>query len=681
MLVTVAVSVPAPAATAASSRHPDPTSSPTPRTSTLSRADDRAADDSDEPLDVDLISLSPGVVPTKGAVELVGTVRNASSQTWRDINVHAWDSTTPITSTEDLATAAATDADADVGERLTSEHGFVAVGDLAPGQQTSFTLRVPRAELTIPDEPGVYFMGVHALGTSDEGREVAGRARTFMPVVDGKKPRAAVALVLPFRQAVSRDADEAGQLRDPDRWRTQLSADGRLERLLGLAESAGNAPLTMLLDPAVLDAVATLAQSDSDSKDTSEQDDVARAKAWLVRFRGVASHQSVLGLGYGDPDVAALARHRPALLSVAASLSEQALARHDIDATPAAAPVEGALPPRFSDLLDPSTVLLMSDTAVTGSGSLSHSRSGQPLVTTSTATAQGGPSPTPATWALAMRQRILAEASLHRTGTQDPLVVELPAGWNPGPDWSTSGFFAGLRVPWLRLVRLGADTVPADAPTVTSVAYPSTLADLQLSAAQIDAVSDVRRDAEIYADALVDPGSVVDQFTKVALEGASFHARAHRETSLRSTRSLATSVRDRLAGIHVEGFSLVTMSGGTGRFTVTLVNDLSRPVKVGLRARTSGDLHITTPTAAVLPAGQRTTVRLRVTAGASRVRTVVLTPETSNGHAVGTPFRFSIRNSRVSSLVWGIMAGAFALLAFTIARRAVRRGLRREPAP
>ena len=69
----------------------------------------------------------------------------------------------------------------------------------------------------------------------------------------------------------------------------------------------------------------------------------------------------------------------------------------------------------------------------------------------------------------------------------------------------------------------------------------------------------------------------------------------------------------------IVGEHLVTMSGKSGLFTVTLVNDLDHSVRVGVAAGSAPDLRITAPTVAVLKAGQRTTVRLKAHADATGV--------------------------------------------------------------
>ena len=179
-----------------------------------------------EPLQVVLTSISPSAVPKSGPLRLSGTVRNISDETWRTVNMSATASTSPMTTSQQVAEAARTPVDSFVGSRFSSPHSFVGVGDLDPGDSASFSLRIPRAELPIPDAAGVYWIGVHALATNDDGRDVQGRARTFIPVVTTSRSAATVSVVLPFRQEVRHDLDL--RVVDARYWRSLLAQGGRL---------------------------------------------------------------------------------------------------------------------------------------------------------------------------------------------------------------------------------------------------------------------------------------------------------------------------------------------------------------------------------------------------------------------------------------------------------------------
>ncbi len=211
--------------------------------------------------------MSPATIPQSGTLRLRGIVTNTSEGSWQDINVHAFVSTEPITTSAGLVKAAALPYDADVGDRLQTSHAFVAIGDLPPGKSTDFSLRIPRSELPIPDQRGVYWVGVHALGTNKLGRDTVadGRARTFAPLYRATTPRTDLTMVMPFRAQVRRDS--TGALVEPRRWERLLGEEGRLERILGEVESAGSTPVTLVVDPTVLDAADTLAGTPQDPID------------------------------------------------------------------------------------------------------------------------------------------------------------------------------------------------------------------------------------------------------------------------------------------------------------------------------------------------------------------------------------------------------------------------------
>ena len=113
-----------------------------------------------------------------------GWVTNNSDETWTAVNVHAFIAADPITTSSDLAFESTRGVEESVGDRITVPGTFDTIPELAPGASASYTDRIP-VSLLGADEPGVYWFGVHALGTSEAGRDVVadGRARTFLPYV------------------------------------------------------------------------------------------------------------------------------------------------------------------------------------------------------------------------------------------------------------------------------------------------------------------------------------------------------------------------------------------------------------------------------------------------------------------------------------------------------------------
>ncbi len=221
-----------------------------------------AADEDETPLSVTLTAMTPSEIPRKGAITLRGVVTNASEEEWTDINVFPFIAQEPITTRDELAEAAETAPETTVGDRLTDPGTYETVEELAPGDSAPFTLRMPVSSLNISGDPGVYWVGVHALGTSSDGRDANadGRARTFIPLVPpqvARKRTVPVSVVLPLRDRARRDAD--GSLNGPTRWVNLTRPDGRLTRLADFGASAGSAPVSWLVDVAVLDALSDFA--------------------------------------------------------------------------------------------------------------------------------------------------------------------------------------------------------------------------------------------------------------------------------------------------------------------------------------------------------------------------------------------------------------------------------------
>lgn len=650
-----------------------------------------AAEGEESPLTVQLTRLSPATIPTRGNLVLVGSVRNDSAETWSAINVHPFVSALPMTSRDELAAAAETDPETEVGTRITRAGQFAPIGDLAPGQRATFRIAIPAADL--PHSPGVYWIGVHALGQNADGRDglADGRARTFIPAVPDGQPLSSVALVVPVRAQVRRDAD--GRITDLAAWSETLGESGRLRRVLDFLGTAGTQPYSMLLDPAVVEAVESVAADNppmsmgeteepptpsptqsSRSLNRLDADDQAHAAAWLTALKSAAAGRTVLGLGYADPDTAGLARNRPTMLARAAQLSAATFERLDIDALPAVAPPDGWLDDAALPEIGKGTVVLLSDHSAPRTRTQWRTASDQDLVFTDARASSGGPGPTPRLDALALRQRIVADAALRASeGATGPLVVQLPASWNPGAAWQGAQFFSTLgALPWLSLVgltRSGPDTPTFDA----ALGYPSKQRREEIGPLNIGVSAQLMHTAQVMSQLLRTTNDVDHLLSGAALAAVSYHARSDRTDVRAQVLSLDARMRGTLSAVSVTGDDFATLSGGTGTVVVTVVNQLEQPITVGIAARTdSGGVRIETPKAFAMAPGERRVLRLRTHASSIGVHEVTLTPVTGNGAELGTPLTFSLRTSQVGTLIWYVLGAAGLLLVVMIGRRILR---------
>lgn len=655
------------------------------------------------PLTVRLVRLTPAAIPAKGTVVMSGTVTNASTETWTAVNVHPFISRSPMTTRDELAAAAASDPANEVGRRLTEPGQFAAIGDLAPGATTGFRIALKVKDLPITGADGVYWIGVHALGQNAEGRdEVAdGRARTFIPLVSKARSgtaRTSVAVVVPIRERVRRDPE--GRVLGLTQWAANLAPSGRLGRLAGFLASAGSQQATALLDPAVLEAATDLAgdnpplsfgngkdpdpdpsasPTESPSRSASRLDptDRANAGAWVAQVTASARAHTTLGLGYADPDVTALARREPSLLTLANKLAATTFTALDIPAVPTVSPPDGWLDDDLLAQIPTGSMLLVSDHAAPRTRTHWRTPENQDLVITDQAAASGGPAPGNPLDALALRQRIVSDAAL-RLGERatGPMVVDLPADYDPGPSWQLADFFNRLDLRWLDLVPLNPASDSTTPTFDAALGYPASTRKAEIRRPNVTATRTLITTGEVLTKTLRSKNTVAHDLSGTAFDAVSYNARDDQLAARSQVFATNAQVRESLGKVEVIGTDFVTLSGGSGTLAVTLVNGLDQPVTVGVKATVpDADVHIEETAPLKMAAGERTVLRLKARASGVGVTPVVLSAVTADGTALGTPLTFSLRTSQVGNLIWGVLGAAALLLVVMIGLR-IRRGLR-----
>ena len=646
-----------------------------------------------DPLAVVLERLTPSALPADGQVRVTGTVRNRSDEEWTELSAYLFTSYEPMTTAAEIAAGVASDPRSDVGDRIVEPGTFTEVPDLAPGEQATFELSVPVDQLVISGAPGVYWAGVHVLGSSSVGRleGADGRARTFLPLVPARNDGTTLALGVQFRNHVVRAPD--GTLEYLEGWQGTLAKGGRLRRLLDLAGTApADQPMGWVVDPALVDAARSVARGnpplelappagdpeEDPEEDPGEGDGGARtpeaaASGWMEKFFDEAAGTSVLSLPYGDLDVSAAERHGVADLLVSAFASSTTVLEERLeDASPVLLPMSGYLSPEALAALEPGLPVVLSPDAVEGlSGPLLSRPDGGRVLLAPGAGDMWGPPPGKPRSALAVRQRLLAEAALHAlSGDRDaPLVRFLPPGWDPGPRWKEARFFEGLDLPWLSAVevtRVLTDS-PVELPaglTEEEVIYPEEAFAAELPVATVLATEALTAEGAKVEELLVEDSDVEEQVIRQALLASSLWSRPRPGVATERAVAARLRVQGWLDAIVVRGPAFVTMSSETGTFQVTVVNGLDQRVVVGLRATVpGGDLQLSTPEPIELPPNGRGAMRIDARATDIGVHLVTLQPVSTEGTPLGEPTQVSIRSSRVGFILWIVMGvGATALL-------------------
>ncbi len=657
-----------------------------------------------DPLVVHLDSISP-VLPRSGDVEIAGTVTNVSDDTFTRINLHAFASQTPILDPSTLRASATTDPAQFVGMRVTLPGTFATVDELAPGESATFSDTVPVELLQTSGQQGVYWIGIHALGDSSVPRDdvADGRARTFIPQrpTAGRVQEASV--ILPIRNRVWYDAE--GKIGGLDRWARRLAEGGSLDGVLDMADSAGGAPYSWLVDPAVLIAlrrleignpVRTLAPdpavpgqeptpteaptdgetpepettitppvTDTGSEPTEQEQVLAtEASEWLQRFRALVGGTPVLTLPFGDLDVSAAVRNDPTRFDVAVARSAEVMGVLGLPSQPAVAPVGDVLSPEALTATPPGTIVLLGDNAFASPPSTPGSVVrvlGHEVVVTSTGAEAGGPGPTDAHDPLALRQRLLSEAALRLTnGDTAPLVVTLPTVWR-GED--AESFFTDLEQSWLDLVPVSevAAGAAVDLPD-SSIVYSDTDRQAELDAAHFAAATRANEDATLLEQVLALQTTIEDQVRDETLVTLSEQHRERPRPSLVAANRVEQRLEDDLGRIKIEAPTAVTLSSDSGKLGATLVNGLDQPVEVRVEASTDGQLTLKGDGTRTLGPFARSVLRYEASTTQGGVHNVRLTVTSLDGVPLGSSDELPIRAARVSALIWIAMAlGALVL--------------------
>jgi hypothetical protein len=668
--------------------------------------------DPSQPLVPRIRSITPDYIPDHGPVVIRGTLTNASDEEWTAINVAAFVGASAITTRAGLAQAARTSVAADVGHRIFTPGAFEHIDTLEPGQRVHFKVRLPRSAISARS-PGVYWFGVHALGSTKEGRSntAAGRDRTFLPLVPhsslGNRPGVDTALVVPLRAAVTRSPN--GSVADVSSWMSDLSS-GDLASVVELGRAARSRPLTWLVDPAVPDTVRALAQGNpartlaapgvsspggpsatpspsagaeasADGSGTASDTAVDApttevAKRWLHHLHSVLADGAgeIFGLPYGDLDVTAAATYDPTYLRAVLHRTGRTLRPWKLPlAGTVVAPATGRLGGTVAGALPPRTRVLLEDRAVRGYAPVVDDVLGRRVVLSSAGAAEGGPGPVNPLSPLALRQRILSEAALRFLGGGAPLVVQLPTDWHgrvPG------SFFTGLDVPWLQLTTLDGAASGTSKPLSPSRLRPPEPSSGGLGAAFFSLVDRVLSEAVTVQSVL--PGNRVlsRQIFDETTANTSYAAAADPLGAVAHVRATAGFLAGALSGVTVTAPPSVTLTSTSGRFSVQVSNNLDVPVSVKVRPVGDPRLRITGGETVALPPHGRTSVLLHASTEVLGVHTVTLQVTNQAGVVLGSSDSFPMRVEQVSRLIWVIIGAGLALLFGAIIVRLVRRVLR-----
>lgn len=674
--------------------------------------DGARADDVTAPASLDITGLTPVALGREGVVNVSGSVANTSVTSLTDISVRIVISTVPVP--QRSAIGKAPDAEDAYGAIPLYATTTAVIDTLPPGATANYRITTDAAQFPL-STPGVYVIGVEAVGLGPSGYVILDSARTLIPYLPDTPPAVNVTWLWPL-------ATTPGQAPDDvllgDAIPREIGTGGRLTNLL--SAGATSPAISWVVDPQLLQVTAGMADGylvEQDGEITAGTRS-AEASTWISDARQILGPATGSGrdakaavpmwvMPYADPDADALVDAELPNDLVRATTDAPRLAtdllQREPDGTLFWAP-GGRLERETLEVLASAGVstVVLRESGVTRDRDIWYTPSGYLDLEASGGRVRALVADPGLLKALSMpqssgaeivsaRQRFLAElAYVALEPTQETrYLIAAPRGprWSPNPRLLRAILASLEETPWARLVPV--DTVLAlPSPSSTRSLDPPEEGARALGPDYLARIATVQGRIEALRTVLTDPLPVIAPLKAAILRAESSAWQSREAEGERLLATIEAAVKAEQDSVYVIPRDTVVFSGDRGSVPVTIANDLDQTVRVGVAVSAEPEARLeSAPVAPVdIEPGRRTSLEVPVRvigSGAVTVSVQLLDPA---GTAFGTSASLELSTTAYSrAALWvAIAAGVLLVLLviFDVARRARQRALvGAEPAP
>ena len=661
-------------------------------------------------LELQLVAISPSVAPEQ-PLGLRLRARNPGDVPLRDLVLRVYRGA-PVGTRSELQQRLASGSPA----------GTLIASRPLPGLEVGAgrTAPLPPQDVDLPARLGAASAGavvpIHVqLDADAAGERVQDALDTWAVVVSGQVANPLrLSLLVPMTEPTHRTPDKVFA---DSRLAAVLSPGGPLGRIAAELAKPGAAPVSLVVDPLLVEEAAAMAANDwplrgstTAEPQTIPGDDPRSlaAKSFLHNLGLAANRRGVplTAFPYAGGDLAALVRH--GLEADATALI--AKGRRDLEAALGTTPDErlawppgGAVDPALLRVLERARVrdvvvshqLLPVDSPWTqnapvklaaGDGPPSTALVPDPGLSAAVADPRGADEPA------VLAQRVLAESAvawLERPGGTRPaargVLIAPPQRWRPAPAFF-SALLKGLgQVPWLDVVPAhqlagGVPQGPGDQER-TLASYGQPLIGQELPGSYLARIAGVERRLASFRST-VGPGyAPADDFTRdlYVAESAAYRRPATRLRGTQHIRAVDEGIASVYRRIRIQA-TQVTLTRRDGNVPVSVTNSGNEPLTVRLRL-SSPRVDVTQQVSEPFVIGGRSgaTMAPRVRTRATGRFPVTAEVLSADGRVIITRADVQVRSTVISRVTLVLLGGSLAFLLVWWGRKNLGRGRRPQP--
>jgi len=277
-----------------------------------------------------------------------------------------------------------------------------------------------------------------------------------------------------------------------------------------------------------------------------------------------------------------------------------------------------------------------------------------------------------------LRQRILSEAALaglqraiDSSSKADAVTIVDPT-WNPGPRATSAGLATVFSTPFTSSATLD-DLMTRQLATYKG-RVPTTSKTAPVGQSQLEAASELVDAGSALSSIVTDDDDLDASYAREVASILGVRWRSDPPLGISVANNYASRAMAELSKIKIEGPPSVTLSSSSGGFPLTITNDTTHDVRVGVDLDSSNPALDVPPVKDIaIAAGERKTLTVNIDLGRQSTTQLTANLTSPDGAKIGAAAVFNVRSSKIGVVLWVAIGLAGVLVLVALFRRFHRR--------